>query len=112
MLVARVVLAQEILAVVVAVRRTYYGVDVLPGRPIDSRQCDGRLVIELDQNDRAVDSIVENAVGPVLADPAEVSLVEIREHLLHPDLRVPRVHVADVLGYQLCQKCALLRVQF
>ena len=66
-LVLLVVLAQQVLAVVVAVGRAHDGVDVVrvPGTR-GPAQRDGRLVIELDQDDRAMDAVVEDArPGPV-----------------------------------------------
>src|SRR5215204_7213350 len=73
MLVRFVMLAQQILPVVVAVGRAHHHVDVLVignvGIGRELAQVRGRLVIELDQNDRALDAIVEDGIRVCLADP-------------------------------------------
>ena len=74
----QVVLPQQILAVVVAVRRAHDGVDVLAAfgsvRVLARcRKPDRPLVIELDQDHRAVDAVVEHAARVGLADPREAT---------------------------------------
>src|SRR5215208_6078514 len=64
-----VVLPQEVLAVVVAVGGAGDCVDVLAGRGAAAvAEGDRLLVVELDQDDRAVDAVVEDAAGVGLAD--------------------------------------------
>src|ERR687883_487693 len=58
MVVLLVMLAQEILPIIVAVGRAHDGMDVLTGRRVVV-QGDPRLVIELDEDHRAVDPVVE-----------------------------------------------------
>ena len=68
-----VVLSQQILAVVVPVGRACHRVDVLPGRPARQvAQEDRALVVELDEDDRAVDTVVEGALRAEFADPGEI----------------------------------------
>ena len=62
MLVRLVVLTQEILPVVVAVRGSNDAMDVNPSWHLWARQRDRRLMVELDQDDRTVNSIVENRI--------------------------------------------------
>ena len=61
-----VVLAEQILAVVVAVRGAHHGVDVLTVRRFGIcrkvAQADRLLMIEFNQNHRAVDAVVEDTV--------------------------------------------------
>src|SRR5438445_7475346 len=90
-----VVLAQQILAVVVAVRRADHRVDVLTrGRIVVERH--PALVIELDQDDRAVDAIVEDAVLLDAADPGEARLGQVARDLVASHLGVARTDAADV----------------
>ena len=80
-----VVLAQQILAVVVAVRRPHDRVDVNAAGHFRPGQRDRRLMIELDQDHRAVDPVVEDGIAPRGADPGEVRGVEVLPHFLHAD---------------------------
>ena len=61
-----VMLAEQILAIVVAVRGPHHGVDVLTVRGFGIRckvaEADGLLMIEFNQNHRAMDAIVEDTV--------------------------------------------------
>ena len=59
---------------------------------------DAALVVELDEDDRAVDTVVENRVVAGAAHPGKVGLVEVMLDLLHADGGVAVVHVADVLA--------------
>jgi len=64
-LVRLVVLAQQVLPVIVAVRGAHDGVHVLAGRyGAVARQRNGSLVVELDQDDRTVHAVVEDRVRP------------------------------------------------
>ena len=56
----------------------------------------GPLVVELDQDDRAVDAVVEDRVVARAADPGETGLVEVRLDLGHPHSGVALPHVVDV----------------
>ena len=94
-----VVLPQQILAVVVAVRRPDHRVDVLGVRHVRIHQVAQRhrpLMIELDQHDRTVDAVVEHAARFGVADPREPRAVQECAHLVHLHPRVAIVHVVDV----------------
>ena len=62
----RVVLAEQILPVVVAIRRAHHGMDVLPVRPLRIRrgvaQIHRALVIKFEQNHRTVNPIIKYTV--------------------------------------------------
>ena len=69
--VALVVLAEEVLAVVVAVWRPHERVDVVAQRLVVVER-DADLRVELDQQDRAVDAVSEDRLLVGRADPGEV----------------------------------------
>jgi hypothetical protein len=75
------VLPQQVFSVVVPVRGADHGVDVLAVRRArvlgEVPQVRGGLVVELDQDDRAVDPVVEDAVVGRPADPGEVGLPDV-----------------------------------
>ena len=79
-----IMLAQQVLAVVVALRSANDGVDVLmrglvcPG----AAQAGGVLVVERDEHNGAVDAIIKDAGGVGAADPGEVSSVNWTKSLL------------------------------
>ncbi len=56
-----VMLAQEIFTVIVAIRRRHHRVDVIARRFLVAQR-DTALMIELDEDDRAVDSIIKHAM--------------------------------------------------
>ena len=64
---------------------------------------DGLLMIELDEDDRAVDAVVEHAAGIGPADPREPGAIEMGADFGHLHPRVPVVHGADVEPNQLQQ---------
>ena len=57
---------------------------------------DGPLVVELDQDDRAVDAVVEDRVVAGAANPGEVGVIEMGLDLGHPHPGVSLAHVVDV----------------
>src|SRR4051812_20514948 len=59
----RVMLAQQVLAIVVAVGRTHHSVNVIARRDVGFCKRDRPLVIELDEKHRAVYPVIEDAVG-------------------------------------------------
>jgi hypothetical protein len=72
-----VVLAQEILSIVATVRGPYDNVNVFATRRTAAvPEGYWGLMIEFDQDDRAVYTVVEDAVGFRPANPREVSLVQ------------------------------------
>src|SRR4029450_8155964 len=95
---ARVVLAQQIPPVVVAVRRPDHGVGVVArgGVVVEG---DPALLVELDQDDGAVNPVVEDAVLVGAAHPREVGLREVSLHLVEP-YRVMTGPDAAVVGLE------------
>ena len=91
-----VVLAEEVGAIVVAVRGADHGVDVVAGGSFGAAERDRALVVEFDEDDRAVDAVVKDAVGFGGADPAEGGSVEVGADFGHFDARMAVAHAADV----------------
>src|ERR1700744_2067887 len=71
-----IVLTEQVLAVVVAVRRAHHGVDMVARRRVVVVD-DAGLVVELDQDDRAQDAIVERARIVERTDPGESRVVKM-----------------------------------
>ena len=76
-------LAQEILAVVVAIGSADDHVDVIPVRLLVLRERLTPLVVELNDDDGAMDTVVEHAVFFYAAHPGKVGLLEMSLHLFH-----------------------------
>jgi hypothetical protein len=87
MIVLRVMLAQQVLAVVVAIRGAHDGVDMIAGGFV-VRIDDAWLMVEFDEHDWTVDAVVEGAVVVVRANPGKVRVAQVIERLLEPDFRV------------------------
>ena len=66
-------LAQEIAAVIVAIWRAHDGMDVVARRLVVVVD-DARLVVELDEDYRREDPVIERAMVVDRADPGEMSL--------------------------------------
>jgi hypothetical protein len=96
----QVVLPQQILSVIVAVGCSHYAVDVLLGWLLGVvgklREICGTLVIEFDEDDRALDAVVKGAIRLRAADPGEPGVIEMKIHFIHLHARVSLVHVAYV----------------
>src|SRR5688500_19292701 len=102
-----VVLPQQVFAVVVAVRRAHDGVYMrATGDPL-ARQRDGQLMIELDQDHRTLDAIVEHRIRPNVTHPGEPGLVQVRAHFIHADPRMRVILIANVLANELEEARAL-----
>jgi len=111
----QVVQPQQVLPVVIPIRRANNGMDVLTIRQIGIGEMPQRgraLMIEFDQDHRRVDPIVENAARVGGAHPREPRAVEVGFHLVHSDPCVPLVHVGHVKGHEVEKLRALGRVQF
>ena len=66
-----IVLAEQVIPVVIAVRRAEDGVEVVAGRGFVGQADRARgVLVVLDQDHRAVDTVVEDAGGPV--SPSQV----------------------------------------
>src|SRR5262245_44405587 len=102
-----VMLPEQIFTVVVPVRSSDDRMDVLPvDRPrvgSEAAQSDRQLMIEFDQDHRALDAVIKNAfrLGP--ADPGEAGVINMPPDFVHLDLRVPVTHVPDVFADQIEQ---------
>src|SRR5688572_10187168 len=90
-----VMLAQEILAVVVAVGRTHDGMNVLTRRLIVV-QGNARLMVELDEDHRTVNPIIERAHLVTGTDPSKRGFRQMVLHFLQSDLGVTGPDPADV----------------
>src|SRR5262245_38389719 len=90
-----VVLAQQVAAVVVAVRRAHDGVDVVARRRVVVVG-DAGLVVELNEDHRAQDSVIERACVVEWADPREMRVVKVALRLSPADLRMSRPQLPGV----------------
>lgn len=79
-----VVPAQQVGPVVVAVRGADHGVDVLARGHVVVEHDPG-LVLELDEDHRAVEAVVEGAVRSAVTDPGETGVREMGGDLVHAD---------------------------
>src|SRR5262245_12391530 len=95
MIVPRVMLAQQVLAVVVAVRGAHDRVDMIAGGFV-VRIDDAWLMVEFDEHDWTVDAVVEGAVVVVRANPGKVRVAQVIERLLEPDFRMARAQAMQV----------------
>lgn len=100
-------LAQEILTVVVAIGGTNDHVDVVPVRLLVLGERLTPLVVELNDNDGAMDTVVKYAVFFYTAHPGEVRLLEMPLHLFHLYFSVPWPDAADMNLNQAEQKVTL-----
>src|SRR5215813_3130360 len=104
--VLRVVLSEQILAVVVAVGRADDRVDMI-ARGLVVVERDAALVIELDQDDRAVDAVVVDAVLRHAADPREAGLVQVPRDLFAAHSSVAGTDATEVRVEQPSQQALL-----
>jgi len=89
-------LAKKIFAVVVAVGGAHNHMDVLAAwhaSRMNVSRTDGLLMIELYENHRTVDSIVEDRIIGHTADPGKVSLIQMLIDLSHSYTCMAIVHV-------------------
>jgi hypothetical protein len=89
-------LAQKIFAVIVAVRRAHYDVDMILIGLLVLAERDAPLMVELDDDHRALDAIIKNAVVLHAAHPAKVGISQMALYFFHSYLSVVRPHPADV----------------
>ena len=81
-------LSQQIFSVVVAVGCPQNGVNVVTRWLLRAKRSNAPLVVEFNQDDRAVNSIVEYAVVAGVSDPREKGPVEVSANFFHFDGRV------------------------
>ena len=99
MMVLLQMLTQQIFTVIISIGRADRSMNVLPRRAFafERRHGDRLLVIKLDQDDRAVDSVVEHCFVVDGSDPREVGVRQMLLDLRQLNFGVAIVHVGDVL---------------
>src|SRR5262245_7279910 len=91
-----VVLTQKIFAVVVTIGRAHHYMDVIFIRlPVLAKR-DAPLMVELNDDDRALDSIIKNTVVVHAAHPAKVSIPQVLLYFLHSYPSMIRSHASNV----------------
>ena len=85
LVILRIVHAQQIHAVIVAIRGAHYGVNVKLGWKLVGEKHAG-VVIELDHHHRALNPVIERIVFSRAADPTEMRVVEMALHFFHARL--------------------------
>lgn len=76
-------LPEEVLAVIISIRRPNRCVNmILCGFSIPAQR-DGALMVEFDQYHGTVNPVVKNGVGIHPSDPCKVSLIEVRFDFFH-----------------------------
>src|SRR3569833_1053855 len=108
--VSRVVLRQQVLAVVIAIGLTHDGVDVKAFRLLVVEE-DPRVVVVLDEQHRRMHAVVEGARVAVPASPDEPGLVEVVLDLAPLQPRVTCGHPVDVDVDQVEQQLLLARAE-
>ena len=92
-------LRQQILAVIVAVRRSNHRMNMVSGWDaplIEHQRADWILVIELNHDYRAVDTVIENGVVIGGTDPGEKGVVQMGSDFLHGDCCMGVSEITDV----------------
>jgi hypothetical protein len=102
-----VMLAQKIFAVIVAIGGAHDYMDVILVGLFVLAERDTPLVVELNDDHRTLDAIIENAVVIHAAHPAKVGITQMALHFLHPHLGMIRASPADMQLNQTKQKIVL-----
>lgn len=79
----RIVLAKQILPIIVAVRRSHHGVDMVSAN-LALIEKKARLVVEFDENHGAVDAIIEHILWVGAAHPRKEEALFMAFHVLEP----------------------------
>ena len=95
-----IMFAQKIFAVVVAVGSAHDYMDVILVGLFVLAKRDTPLVVELNDDHRALDAIIENAVVIHAAHPAKIAIVQLALYLFHLQPRMVGAHAADVMFHQ------------
>lgn len=111
MMAALIVLAQKIFAVIVAVRSAHDDMDMVAVMFLELRKSLTGLVIEFDDDDRAMNAIVEHAVVLDSAAPGEMGVMNVPHDFVHFDFCMTRPHAPDVSFHQAEKPIMLLRRQ-
>ena len=112
MTMGREVLFEQIFPIVISIRRPDGGVDVILCRDATSAQCDGALVIKLDEDNRAVDTVVEHRVGIHFTDPGKASFIEMFFDLFHFHLGVSFFQIMNPESSEFKEGFLLIGIQF
>src|ERR1700680_4363348 len=107
----RIVLAQQVLAVIVAIGRAHHRVDVVARRHVVVVD-DARLVVELDKDHRVDDTVVEGARVIERADPSEMRRPQVALRLVVADTGVTLAYTPGIRPQQRLEALATLRGQF
>src|SRR5262245_40596363 len=91
-----VVLTQKVFAVVVTIGRAHHYMDVIFIRLLVLAKRDAPLVVELNDNHRALDSIVENTFVVHAAHPAKLSIPQMLLYFFHSHPSMIRSHASHV----------------
>src|SRR5688572_1211448 len=94
-----IMLAQQVLSIVIAVRRPHDRVNMLPMRDqriVQVPQSNRALMVELDQYHRTVNTVIKNTVRVRSSDPGEEGAIQMRPYLVHFDASMTIVHVGDI----------------
>src|SRR5215467_3972753 len=102
-----IVLAQQILAVVVAIGRTDDDVNVIFVWLSMFAKGNPPLVVEFDDNHRALDPVVKSAVVRHAAHPTEIRIVQMILYFLHFYFSMAATHPRDMITDQIEQKVVL-----
>ena len=105
-------LPEQVLAVIIPIRRADGGVNMVASRFSTAPQSNGALVIKLDQHDRTVNAVEENGVLLHFSNPGEMGLVQVRFDFRHLHFGVPFSNIADPLFTEVQKFLLLLIVQF
>ena len=106
-----VVLAQEILAIVVAIRCPHDRVDMV-ARGVLVAERDAALMVELDEDDRTVDAVIEHAVVIDAPHPGKGGRGQMLLDFRHADLGMPRTDIADIRRNEPAQQVLLAGGEF
>ena len=109
MLCLLVVLPQQVLAIIVAIRRPYDDVNVAPVVLFVLRKCLAGLMIEFDDEYRAVNAVVKNAIHFYAASPREIGIAKMALHFRHFDLSVAGSEASDMNVDETEQEIVLCR---
>ena len=102
-----VMLAQKILAVIVAIGGAHDYMDVILVGLFVLAERNAPLVVELNDDHRTLDTIIENAVVIHAAHPAKVGIPQVPLHFLQPYLGMIRPRPSDMQLNQTKQQIVL-----
>ncbi len=106
-----VVLAQKVLAIVVAVGCANHGVNVITGRPV-AFEGDPALMVKLNENYWTMYAVVKNAFLFGSPHPGKAGFLEVPGHFVEFDPSVSRRDPVDVDADQIDQNGLLMASQF